>query len=88
MGKGSRLSIHLCLVSVEVGYFWNTHTPILMSVACRLIEIWTWIIHGQLMSLGSLLTVNSRRVDLNVWCAVRVGLIAAEVRKAPHYACC
>lgn len=52
-----------------------------MSVARRLIEIWTWIIHAPLMSLGSLLTMNSRRVDLDVWCAVRVGLNAAEVIK-------
>lgn len=43
------------------------------------------------MSPGSLLTVNSRRVDLDVWRAhcVRVALIAAEVRTEPIiYACC
>lgn len=67
----------------------GTHT--LMSVARRLIEIWTWIIHAPLMSLGSLLTMNSRRVDLDVWCALcaHVGLNAAEVMKGPHiHACC
>lgn len=53
----------------------------LMSAARGLIEIWTWIIHAPLMSPGSLLTMNSRRVDLDVW--ARVGLIAAEVRTTP-----
>lgn len=60
-----------------------------MSVARRLIEIWTRIIHAPLMSPGSLLTVNSRRVDLDVWRAARAALIAAEVRTAHFfYACC
>lgn len=50
----------------------HTHTRILMSLACRLIEIWTWIIHAWLMSLGNLLTMNSRRVDLDVKCVIWV----------------
>lgn len=55
-----------------------------MSVARRLIEIWTWIIHAPLMSPGSLLTMNSRRVDLDVWRTARVALIGAEVRTANY----
>lgn len=87
MSNGSRPNIRLCLISVKVSYFWSTHTHthILMSLACRLIEIWTWIIHAWLMSLGSLQSMNSRRVDLDVrymilfcfdsWCGEKWSLL-------------
>lgn len=58
----------------------HTHARILMSLACRLIEIWAWIIHAWLMSLGNLLTLNSRLVGLNLGCVKCVCCIVAEVK--------
>lgn len=98
MSNSSRPNIHLCLISVEVSYFWSTHTHtlthilthththILMSLAHRLIEIWTWIIHAWLMSLGSLLTMNSRRVDLDVCRMIPVCFDRCWRENAPYCA--
>lgn len=80
-GGGGRGGAFISLSSLLNLVISGTRT--LTSVTRRLIEIWTWIIHAPLMSLGSLLTTKSRRVDLDVWRAARVGLIAAEVRNAP-----
>lgn len=71
---------HQCLKLVISGPQAHTHAHILMSLACRLIEIWAWIIHAWLMSLGNLLTLNSRLVDLNLWCVKCICCIVAEVK--------